>query len=337
MSKQDIKDFIEYCGINATASTLKKISIKITAIDKHFKGHLDNLTLKEVHSYLSDLNKKGYANSTKNDYIKIFKRFLKWRYKDWNERFDELKDMKGNSKDQRKLSKEDLLTPDEMNMIINSTDSMKYKTLLMLFKETAGRPEELLKLKWKNINLDNKEVKLHSSKTDRIRTIPINETIGHLKRYRKECFNITPKADDRVFNLGSQALTKHLDKTERKLNFHKHLYAYLWRHSILTKMIRELTPKVYEMYAGHNLETGMKVYAHLDNEDLREELNKINNIEELTPEDKEEIKKLRKEVESLKRLMDTELKDLKEQMKLNASKVHKEIEKNYNKKNKKIE
>jgi len=27
------------------------------------------------------------------------------------------------------------------------------------------------------------------------------------------------------------------------------------------------------MFAGHSLETGMKIYAHLDNDDLRQELN----------------------------------------------------------------
>jgi len=86
---------------------------------------------------------------------------------------------------------------------------------------------------------------------------------------------------------------------EKELNFSKHLYCYLWRHSILTRMIKELSPKVYEMYSGHNLETGMKIYAHLDNDDLRQELNdKIYHIEAITKEDNEKIKKLEKALAS---------------------------------------
>ena len=68
-------------------------------------------------------------------------------------------------------------------------------------------------------------------------------------------------------------------------------------------MIKELSPKVYEMYAGHSLETGMRIYAHLDNDDLRKELDeKIYKIEKLTKEDKEEIIKLKKHFAQTMRL-----------------------------------
>lgn len=302
MGEQDINDFLEYCGISATASTLKKIRIKIVAVDRYFDNNLDNLKIKDIHSYLSNLNKKDYATSTKNDFIKVFKRFLKWKYKDWNERFEEFKDMKANGNDHRKLSKEELLTPDEMAMIIKSVDNMKYKTLLLMFQETAGRPEELFKLKWKNISFDNSEVKLHSSKTDKIRTIPIDKTINHLKRYREECFATPPKANDLVFKTSSQAFTNQLCQIKEKLGLEKHLFAYLWRHSILTKMIQKLTPKVYENFSGHSLETGMKIYAHLDNEDLRKELNdKIYNIKPLTEKETNRIEALEKELDKFKK------------------------------------
>jgi len=295
--KKDVDDFIEYCGITAGESTLKKIRNKMTYINEFFEGKLDNLTLKDLRRFLSDLNKRNYAVATQNDFIKVFKRFLKWKYRDWNERFNGLEDAKARSKDQRKLSKEDLLTLDEMEIIIHATDSFKYKTLLLLFQETGARPEELLKLVWRDISFDKKEVKLFSSKTGNTRIIPINKTIEHLRRYREECFYEPPKMNDKVFDITSQAVSNHLNKIEKKLNFSKHLYPYLWRHSVLTRMIKELSPKVYEMYAGHSLETGMKIYAHLDNEDLRKELDeKIYKIEKLTKEDNQKIKKLEEEL-----------------------------------------
>ena len=312
MSKVEVDNFLIYCGITATNTTLKKIEQKIKYIDNHFKGKLNNLAIEDIHSFLATLNKKGYAKSTRNDFTKVFKRFLKWKYKDWNTRFNELKDMKSLSNDQRKLSKDDLLSSEEMQIIINGFDSFKYKTLLLLFQETAGRPEELLKLKWKDINFKEREVKLHSSKTDKIRTIPIYKTIDHLQRFKTECFHQTPRADDKVFNLTSQAVSSQLLKVEHKLKFTKHLYPYLWRHSILTKMITKLSPKVYEMYSGHSLETGMKIYAHLDNDNLREELNeKIYNIKELSKEDKEEIETLKKKLKKVDTKLEKFMEDLK--------------------------
>ncbi len=299
MTKQDINDFIEYCGITATKTTLHKINHKIVYIDSYFNGKLNTLEIKDIHKFLSDLNKTAFAISTKNDFIKSLKRFLKWRYKDWNTRFEEFKDLKSNSNDQRKLSKEDLLTPDEMQMIINVTESLKYKTILLLFQETAGRPEEILKLTWKEINMDKREVNLHSSKTGKTRTIPINNTIEHLKRYKVECFYETPKINDKVFGITSQAVSNYLAKVEYSLNLNKHLFPYLYRHSILTAMIKKLTPKSYEMFAGHSLETGMKIYAHLDNDDLRQELNeKVYHLEKITREETERIKELEKEMKN---------------------------------------
>jgi polysaccharide pyruvyl transferase WcaK-like protein len=58
-------------------------------------------------------------------------------------------------------------------------------------------------------------------------------------------------------------------------------------------MIKTLSPKVYEMYAGHSLETGMNTYSHLDNDDLRQELyDKVFQIQELTSQDKTRIEEL---------------------------------------------
>ena len=145
------------------------------------------------------------------------------------------------------------------------------------------------------------EIKLHSNKTGKTRFIPIKKSTDHLNRYREECFATTPRGEDKVFDVDSQAINYFLNKLEKKINFSKHLYPYLWRHSILSRMITKLSPKVYEMYSGHSLETGMKIYAHLDTDNLKQELEeKIWGMEKLTPEDKNEIKELKKEIDKIK-------------------------------------
>ncbi len=301
MSERD--KFLEYCGITAKDSSLKKIKAKLNIINYFYKKGTDNLNIEDLHSFLSWVNKSNYAKATKNDIIKVLKRFLKWKYEDWNKRFNEFKDAKLFTNDGRQIDKMDLLSSDEMNLIISATDSIKYKTILLLMQETACRPEEILRnLKWKNVNWNKEEVQLYSNKTEKARDIPIKNSMGHLQRYKVECFSLSPRAEEMVFGLSNQALSDHLNKIEKKLKLTKHLYGYLYRHSILSKMIKVLSPKVYEMFAGHSLETGMKIYAHLDTEDLREELNeKIYHLEELTPKERDEFEKLQGEVEELKK------------------------------------
>lgn len=301
MEKEEER-FLEFCGITASKRTLVKIKEKLNIINKFYKGNTNNFKLEDIHRFLSWVNKSDYAKGTKNDIIKVFKRFLKWKYPDWSKRFNDLKDCKMNGNAGRQIDKEDLLSQDEMLMIINAEESIKYKTILLLLQETACRPEEILKnLKWKDVNWNKGEIKLYSNKTDKTRFIPIKNSLAHLKRYREECFQLTPKADEQVFGMSDSALILHLKELEKKTKISKHLYPYLWRHSVLTRMIKTLSPKVYEMYSGHSLETGMGTYAHLDTDDLKNELNeKIYKIEELTKEEKEELKKVKEELKEFK-------------------------------------
>ncbi len=306
-----IEDFLNYCKITACDSSIIKIRGKIILIADTFEKDLDKITQKNLESFLILLNNSELAIATKNDIKKNLKRFIKRNYKDWSSKFNGLMDVKLNTKQEgRRLSKSDLLTPDEMQMIISSAESIKHKTILLLMQETANRPEEILKLKWGAIDNNSKEIKLHSSKTGEDRIIPINESFQHLERYKKECFYEPPRNTDYVFpnprnskkHITTQALSDFILKIERRLKFKKHLYPYLWRHSILSQMITKLSPKVYEMYSGHSLETGMKIYAHLDTTNIKNELwEKVYNIEELTKEERGEIKKLKEDLEELRK------------------------------------
>lgn len=319
-----IKDFLSYCKITACDSSIVKIKGKIRLIADTFEKDLDKITMKNLEAFLVLLNNSELAIATKNDIKKTLKRFIKRNYKDWSSKFNGLMDVKLNTKqEKRDLSKSDLLTPDEMSMIISSAESLKYKTILLLMQETACRPEELMKLKWGAIDNNSREIKLHSAKTKEDRFIPINESYRHLERYKKECFYDTPRDIDYIFpsprdnqkHITTQALNDFILKLERKLKFKKHLYPYLWRHSILSQMITKLSPKLYEMYSGHSLETGMKIYAHLDTEDLKKELwDKVYGIEELTPEERDIVRELKKEFLEFKKIHERDIKILREQL-----------------------
>lgn len=304
-NKKIIQEFLKYCEITAGKNSIKKISSKIIMIAYIINKPLNAYTLEDIREFLALLNHSSKAISTKNDTKKVLKRFLRWKYDNWNKTFNGLKDVRLNSKEGRRITKEDLLTSSELALIVRSVDSLKYKTLLVLLQETAGRPEELLKLKWKDINLEKGEVKLDSAKTGQLRHIPLNESIAHLKRYKMEAFFETPRAEEFVFpgqnkekHLSVQRFSLFLNELERKIDFPRHLYPYLWRHTILSRAIKKLTPKAYEMFAGHSLKVGMETYAHLDTDDLKEELFKnVYKVESLTPKEKKEYQELKERLE----------------------------------------
>lgn len=329
-----ISDFIEYVKITASGNSIKKVFAKIVQIADIFNKDLDKLDLEDLRKFLTLLNQSGRAIETQNDTKKVLKRFIKWAYEDWSKKFKELKEIKTkDGMNHEKLNAQTILTEDELQTIIGNIESLKYKSLILLMFESAGRPEEILKLKWKDINLDAKEVKLASSKTGKIRVNPIDKSAEHLKRYKIECFYPVAKSEDYVFpslrnkekHLTVQGLHDFFSKLEKKLNLHKHIFPYLLRHTRLTQLIKKLSPKVYEEFAGHSLEVGMRTYAHLDNSDVKKEMNeKIFKIEKLTRKDQEEIKELKAEIEDLRHVYQSLEKEL-------LSKITEEVQRQYGK------
>jgi len=312
VNQKTIDRFIDYCSITAKPNSLKKIYGKIVQLADIFDKSMSDLDLEDVRCFLKLLMNTDKAVATKNDTKKILKRFLKWKYEGkWEKMFNKLEDLRCISKNvSRKLDKIDLITADELNIIINNTDSLMYKCLILLMHETAGRPEEILKLKWKDLNLNIGEVKLNSSKTGNTRNVPIHECVGHLERYKAECFFPFAKSEDFVFkssrsnnkSITLQTFHSALFKIEKKSKLKKHLFPYLFRHTRLSVLIKALSPKAYEKVAGHSLETGLKIYAHLDTDDVREELyEKVYKINELTPQGKNEVKRLREKIDKLEK------------------------------------
>ena len=303
INRQLIDDFLKYCEITAGDSSIRKISSKIIQIADILEKSLASIELSDLRAFLRLLNRSDRAIETQNDIKKVLKRFLKWQYEDWSKRFAELRDVRTkDGTNHKKLNSETMLTPDELQTIIRGTESLKYKSLILLMYESAGRPEEILKLRWKDINLDRSEVTLHSAKTGRARTVPIHEGVEHLRRYRLECFHTPARSNDFVFpsprkkehHLTVAALSDQFLKTERRLNLRKHLFPYLLRHTRLTPLIRVLSPKVYEKFAGHSIQTGIKRYAHIDNRDVHDEMfSKVYQIKELSEDEQGELKELR--------------------------------------------
>jgi len=302
-----ITDFLTYCRTEAKESTLEKYRIKLIQIAFLIEKPLDNLNLIDITKFLALLNFSDLATDTRNDIKKILKRFLKWKYDDWNIRFKGLTDIRQKKKgSSEKLTKKDLLTAEELEMLIRGAESLRYKAIISLFYESAGRPEEILKLRWKDVDFKNKEIQLNSSKTGEARVVPLDESILHLKRYFQEYPFLNPKQSDFLFpnnerekTISNQALNDYLNKIGLR-TIKRHIYPYIFRHTRLQEIRPKLSVEAYQKIAGHSIEVALDHYGHLDSKDAIEEMkSKVLHIEELNPEEKHEIAELKKQVKAM--------------------------------------
>lgn len=314
--QQILKDFLVYCGGTAGKQKLATYERYMIQLRDVTEIPYSGWNLKKLREFLALLKLSPKSPATKNDIKKVTKRFLMEEYNDYNTRFNRFKDIfYEDERNHDKLNQDTILNKEEVEKVIRMAESLKWKAMIMLMFESGGRTEEILNLKWKDINLEKKTVKLKSNKTGKTRVNPLDESIIHLERYKREYLFTDLSAEDFIFPSPnnreqhiSNAMVLVYYRRVGKRAVNKHLFPYLLRHSRLTPLIQELSPKAYEKFAGHSLETGMKYYGHLSSEKLdREILQKIYHVEEITKEDSKKIKFILKRLEVLEEILPIEV------------------------------
>lgn len=263
----------------------KKITRELLVIHDTAQVGLDEWTYDILSQFLEVLNKTEMAKYTKNDYKKNLKAFLKFQYDDWYIRFKELKHKGLKQVDpvnRKKINKQTLLKSNEFELLVRGCDKPLMRVYVHLAYKSAGRPEELLKLKFKHINLDTGELNLYSSKTDKPRDIFVDdECKNDILNYKENQYSYpAPNKEDYIFvspvkrsvPITTPTLYSNLKTVSKRTIQREDITPYLFRHTRLSYLIRILSPKIYEKFAGHSLEVGMKFYAHVDVDDVKEEL-----------------------------------------------------------------
>lgn len=152
-------------------------------------------------------------------------------------------------------------------------------------------------------------ITLFSGKTRKSRTIPINDCVIHLKRW-KEAFEfpevtendyVFPTQRDRNKPLSNGALPIMFKRLSKKIGLNRNIFPYLCRHTKLTFLNQKLPMNLLTKFAGHNLKQS-QIYAHLSSEDLRLAMQKIWKVKELSTKEKNEIKDLKDKYQDLTEL-----------------------------------
>ena len=294
------------CSSTAGQVTLKKLRRNALIICYIFDCDLSSLKLENVRILLGHLNSCDYKPSTKNEIRKVLRRFLKEFYSDWNSRFKGLKDIKLEKEvNFDRINSNTILRSGELEILIRRCDTLRYKALIMLMYETAGRPEELLKLKWKDVDFEKSCVSLFSSKNKTLRVNPIHASILHLKRYKNEYPYPDVSVDDYVFpslkirdkQLVRGVFSEYFREFGKRV-LGRPLFPYLLRHTRGTELQKVLPAKVYEKFMDHSIKVASR-YSHLDNDDVRELMFKnVYKVDEIEEKDKSH---LQKQIDSLKK------------------------------------
>lgn len=306
--KEIIENYITYISGTAGKRRIDENRRTLTQIKVILNKDFNDFTLEDIRDYLAALNHSYRTRSSRNSMKEVLKRFLKWKFKDWSKRFDDLKDIKLKfGINEEKINSDTLLKKEELEQIKKYFTNYFWKTLFITLYESGLRPGELATLKWSNIHFNTEgelsEITIHASKTHRTRSVYVKEATAYLQELKRrqehnsELVFPSPRTKQPLtrgsFSIWFQRISKLIGRP---------IHAYILRHTRASELYLNagIPDKVAQKFMGHSADMS-QVYTHMSNKDVKEAvLKSVYKFEDLP---KEKQHKLEQEVEKLKQAL----------------------------------
>ncbi|HSG32885.1 MAG TPA: tyrosine-type recombinase/integrase [Thermodesulfobacteriota bacterium] len=238
-----IKHFLEYFG------------------DKNI-GQLNSFVITGWRNERSKQVKKATVNRELDTIRNMFNKAVEWGYIDRSP-YTGVEKYKVNNTNLRILSKQ------EFALLVDAA-TKQFKPLLLLAVNTGMRPNEMLSLKWEDVNLDDGYLLVRDSKNYESRYIPIHKDLVRvLNELKSTCTN------EYVFN-GRKSYRKQWDKAF-KLSGIKPCRFYDLRHTFASNLVMSGVDiaTVKELMGHKDISMTMR-YSHPSPEHKKQAINGLN-------------------------------------------------------------
>ncbi len=290
---------------------LKYYDVLMTVAENYTKKDFDKLTKEDFEKIIEQINKReDILIATKQKYWTILKKFGSWlaygdkifngHKKDYPEIVSWLS-TSIKSKNIPKIKAGDILTEDEIDKLIDSTESTRDKAFLSVLYETGSRISELGNITIKDIteHPHGYLIDLASGKTGE-RNVIIVFSSSKLAAWLNQ--HPTKKKDDYVWvsiyednnnkkhrgePLGYRGLYKIVLRAKEKSRIKKRIHPHAFRHARVTHLLanKQLNETQAKVYFGWTPSSKMIAqYSHLTSADVNRTMLAINGIE---PEEKD--------------------------------------------------
>ena len=163
-----------------------------------------------------------------------------------------------------------VLNKDEITKMFESTINLKHRLVLMFLYYSGIRANELVNLKWEDIDFQRGTIHLKTAKGDKERVVFFHEKLKSFIEY----FNL--KKDGFVFlsNFGKRynkrTVQNVVKNASRKAGISKKVTPHILRHSFATHLLEAGADiRHIQKLLGHsNLQT-TQIYTHVANKDIK--------------------------------------------------------------------
>ncbi len=327
--KEVLERFKDYLLISASEERTKEAVREILRFRVVTGKEINDFDLEDLRYFLKELKLSTFADFTKNKIKAYLQQFIKWKFKNWSELFNNLEDLHFNSNAQRKkeITSEDILKKEDIEKLMIAEKSLFYQCFFITQYEGGLRTGECRRLKWSDVFFEEDEefcnIKVSSKKnrdaTEHTEEIPLNLATKYLRKLREQQKSegivskwVFPSPQNTNEYISKRVNDRFNEITLKVLG--KPKYNYLLRHTRGTELQRLVKQNVMSKdnaisFMRHSEKMFDKVYSHMSKEDKTKILRKqVYDFKDITPEKKhqieEQMQKIREENAELRKDMD---------------------------------
>lgn len=234
--------------------------------------HIKDMNENDIQQYILYLKKdKGLSAGTINNYISAIRFFYTYVLdKEWNPR--KIPRMKRIQKLPVIPPKEDVLA------LLNGTNNLKHKAMLMLIYGSGLRVSEVAKLKIGDICSKTMRIRVEKAKHNTNRyTILSDAALQVLRQYFREYFSTTKFTPDdwlfpgrnKKYHINVKTIKNTLIKLRNKLELDSNISAHTLRHCFATHALEDgVDPVFIQQMLGHKRIQTTLTYLHMTSKSL---------------------------------------------------------------------
>ncbi len=255
--------FLEWTKAQRSGGTYEWYIHRIQAFMIHLKNDREASTLKPYHVVQWVSLHPGWSTAHQRNSIQAVKRVFRWAHRMGYLKTNPLEFLEKPSAGRRGQ----IVTPEQYKEILGKLPSAQFKNMIVAAWETGARPQELVRVEMRHVDLDNRRW-LFPPQEAKVRTRPrVVYLTENVVRMTKEY--LTDKPNQRLFRNTKGGPWNHHSvkcqffRLEKKIG--RKLSLYIFRHSFATRLLTEgVDPMTVATLLGHS-DTSMlgRVYQHL--------------------------------------------------------------------------
>jgi integrase/recombinase XerD len=279
-------DFIAHLeALGLSTGRVAKYANHVSALTKRCPLNTATATRSDVEKVIAWINGQPYKSSTKSDLRLVVKKLVQYAKTGSCDKKAPTPPeaawiVVGNGDKDSRVKPEALITPQELNAMINAAQNERDKALVTVIFEAALRPGELLTMKVGSVQFNEDYCIISVNEKTGIKRIPLvvstKPLLHWLEKHPRKADADAPLWASLSNNSKGNCVSyyymrKLLKKLGERAGVKRAVWPYLFRHSCLTAMAKVFTESKLEFYAGWVQGSKMtRRYVHFSDRDLEE-------------------------------------------------------------------